>query len=477
MPKKNNLTLTSPQQEAFDMLVEFIRSKKEKVFILKGYAGTGKTTLVKYLIEELSKRNERFKLMASTGRAAKILSNITQNKAYTVHSTIYTFRDLNQDIESMLENPNKIKSESKQLLLQFERVDADNQDYESYYYIIDESSMISDKPEQIVTQAEFGSGKLLSDLLEYDSKGKFIFVGDECQLPPINSKSSPALSIKYFKDNFHIDAKEYSLTEIVRQTNDNDIILASQKLRKLYYAPPIVKWGKFPLKHYKSIQIYSSQFDMLNKYITKIKKNGYNSTTLITQSNKQCVILTNLIRPALGFTETTIEVGDLLLVTQNNLISGLMNGDMVKIVQIGTREKRAGLTFVKVEVEELYTERRLTQLMIENIIYLSETNLNQDSQRELLIDFYYRMKKENIKQKSEIFKEKMRTDIYLNALRCVFGVAITCHKAQGGEWDDVFLDIPKRLSYNTGQTEYQWLYTAVTRAKKKLHIVDDFYLT
>ena len=153
-----------------------------------------------------------------------------------------------------------------------------------------------------------------------------------------------------------------------------------------------------------------------------------------------------------------------------------MNGDMVKIKKIGQKRERAGLTFVYVEVKELFTEKVYSQLMIENIVYGSATNLTQIQQKELFIDFFIRMKQKGIKQKSEAFKKEMMDDSYLNALRAVYGYVLTCHKAQGGEWEDVYLDIPRRVSREPKAGTYQWLYTAMTRARNTLHIVDDFYV-
>jgi hypothetical protein len=155
-----------------------------------------------------------------------------------------------------------------------------------------------------------------------------------------------------------------------------------------------------------------------------------------------------------------------------------MNGDMVIVEQIkNVRYQKGQLSFLLVEVKELVTEHRYTQLIIENILYGNTTNLKQSDQKALFIDFYRRMKSLGIKQKDPQFKENLSTDEYLNALRCVFGYAITCHKAQGGEWNDVFVDIPRNLTLNAKASAYQWIYTAVTRAKKQLHVVNDFFIS
>ena len=361
-------------------------------------------------------------------------------------------------------------------MLKFEVTKANNTNT-AHIYIVDEASMISDVPDKTSSQAMFGSGRLLHDLLEYDINGKFVFVGDTCQLPPISQKTSPALTGTYMKSTFNISVEEAELTEVVRQNKDNDIVLASQKLRKLYFNPQPWKWAKFPLKGCKNIRMLGSQAELIQLYIKDLKAHGYNASTLICTTNRQCDILTNIIRPALGINKLTLATDDLLLVTQNNCISGLMNGDLVKITEIGdTVIRRAGLTFLTVSVTELFTNKAYSQLIITDIIYSNQINLSQEQQKELFIDFYIRMKKEGIKQNSDTFRSRMMSDPYLNALRCVYGYAITCHKSQGGEWNNVYLDIPRNFALQPKPFVYQWMYTAITRAKKNLFVVDDFYI-
>ena len=473
-----DIIFTDSQKRAYSKLMEFVTDEEAKIFILKGYAGTGKTTLMRKLVEEMNSRHEPYSLLASTGRAAKILANATGYETHTVHSEIYKFTDLNQDLETVANSReiNDVDS-TGQLYLNFELTTKSHiGQTKPHYYIIDEASMVSDTVDKNATQAIFGSGQLLSDLFHYDSEGKFIFVGDICQLPPIMQTISPALTPKYIEDNFSIKTYESELTDVVRQSGDNDIAIASQRIRKLYYSPQSWKWAKFPLKGYKNIHLLSNQASLFTQYIKRIEKEGYNSATLIGFSNKQCDVITQIIRPSFGHTAALVEKGDLLLVTQNNLISGLMNGDLVTVEDIIIQEKRAGLTFLKVSVKELFTKRVYSQLMIADIIYSNQTNLTQSQQKELFIDFYYRMKDKGISQKSQAFKQNMMNDPYLNALRTVFGYALTCHKAQGGEWDYVYLDIPKSVPILPKPYVYQWIYTAMTRAKKGLYLVDDFWI-
>jgi ATP-dependent exoDNAse (exonuclease V) alpha subunit len=475
MENSATFAFTPGQERALSKFREFICSDTAKVFILKGYAGTGKTTLVKEMIRFLSNEKDPFKLLASTGRAAKILSNITQNGATTVHSEIYTYTDFNQDLETIAKERETTKQDKTgQLLLQFELTVLNSND--STIYIIDESSMIGDKKDHLSTQALFGSGRLLKDLLKYDPKGKYIFVGDICQLPPINETISPALTEKYFETNYQTTPLSVELTEIVRQNDDNDIITASHKIRKLYANCPLVKWGKLPLKGCKNIKIFSDQATMLNDYVNRIKTDGYNSASLICRSNKSCDTMTSLIRPALGLTHPTLQKGDLLLITQNNYTTGLMNGDLVEVVSTGIRKRRANLTFLAIELKELFTQKVYSLMLIEEILYQYDTNLTAEQQKDLFMDYYFRMREKGIRQKDARFKEEMFYDEYLNALRAVYGFALTCHKAQGGEWDHVYLNMPRNLTLNPTPSVYQWLYTAMTRAKTQLYIVDDFYL-
>lgn len=491
---KKEITLLPQQQKALKAMQEFCNGRNG-VFILKGYAGTGKTTLMKVFTAWLTnsknfknaatlsaamryKDGSQFVALASTGRAAKVLSDKIGQPACTVHSWIYSYKGFNQDLDKMtetIEKNNGVDS-TGQLLLQFAFEPLEESPVETIY-IIDESSMISDTKELNPTQAIFGSGQLLKDLLEFDPFGKFIFIGDECQLPPVTGTTSPALTPDYITSNYHLPVSVATLTEIVRQQSDNDIIQAADRMRRLCLNPPAVKWGKFPFRGYRHIKIVNSQRELDEMYVDEIKKHGYNATTLITGSNKSCMLITHSVRPQLGFTSPQLMPGELLLVTQNNITTGLMNGDLVKVVSVGNRTRRANLTFLEVEVEETATGATFNTMLIEELLYSIYTNLSQRQQKALFIDFYYREKEKHIKPKNPQFDEDQRDDPYLNALRAVYGYAITCHKSQGGEWPLVFLDIPRRISHESKSTDYQWLYTAMTRASDTLVVVNDFYIS
>lgn len=474
-PTTPTFTLTNGQQSAFNQFVRFLASDTCNIYILRGYAGTGKTTLVKTFIKELEDQERNYVLLASTGRAAKIMSNATGHPASTVHGLIYKFKDLSQDMDKLAADKQDYRIDDMgQLYLNFDLCFADPES--RCVYLIDEASMISDVVDSNSSQAVYGSGKLLTDLLHYDPNGKFVFIGDGCQLPPVSQRISPALSSDYFRDNFQMEAMNTELTEIVRQSKDNDIVLSAQQMRRLYFHPQRWKWAKFPLMGFKNIHIVNSPAELYNEYLKTVKASGFNEATLLSYSNEQCGEITDIVRPALGISSARLCAGDLLLVTQNNYISGLMNGDIVMVTSIHNAEYRAGLTFMHVRVQELFSGREYEQLLIAEILDGKFTNITSAQNQALYVDFYYRMKDRGIMQKSKMFKQMMLRDPYLNAIRAVYGYALTCHKAQGGEWNKVFLDIPSHLPAVEKPYVYQWMYTAMTRASQDLYVVRDSWL-
>jgi ATP-dependent exoDNAse (exonuclease V) alpha subunit len=482
----SDIKLTVSQQKVLDQLNSFITDPSCRVFILKGYAGTGKTTLMRFLIQLLLEKEKDFILLAPTGRAAKVLSNATGQVAKTIHSLIYSFSNLNKDLSDAKEQELKADS-TGQLYLNFEPVVLDEKNNPPTVYIIDESSMVADMEEKNVTQAKFGSGKLLSELLKYDHRpeSKFIFVGDPCQLPPVKETASPALMPDYFQKHFDLMALESSLTEIMRQKGDNDLIRASLLIRKLRSSAPIDEqayhfqtWARFPLRYCRNAQLHKDLDDMIHSYLENIKSNGYNDAIFISPSNKNCHKISRKIRELLGFNSNVVQKGDLLMVVQNNLPTGLMNGDMVEVTHVEPHIMNvAGLAFTGVRVRELFTNEEKDVLLLISTISSDPPNLNSIQQTNLFIDFAIRMKKLGITQKKNEaeFYSIMQSDPYLNALRCSYGYAVTCHKAQGGEWNNVYVDFGM-IACNPTQEKYQWVYTAITRAKETLHILNKPYI-
>lgn len=494
----NNITLTESQARALDKMKRFVQESDDRVFALKGYAGTGKTTLMRFLISYLEEGGVSYRLLSTTGRAAKILSNYTGQEATTIHSMVYSYQDFNKDLSDANAETMNVDS-SGQLFLVFAPAKISDMNDERTIYIIDEASMVSDTEVKHVTQAQFGSGRLLKELLEYDSRkqSKFIFVGDPCQLPPIDGDISPALEMDYVKSVFGIGVQEATLTEIMRQKGGNTIVDASKTVRSCWNRAPLSAdyynyakvWAKIPIRRYPDIHLVPNVDAMRNDYVSNIKANGYNDSVMICRSNADCHNLSIEIRKELGFTGG-LQKGDLLMVIQNQISTGLMNGDMVEVVSVGENSQHTvptknqkgyycPLSFREITVKELFTGRTYTTLLIENTINMQQNNLDSSMQTGLFLDFILRMKRIGITQKHQAqkFKDMMLNDPYLNALRCSYGYAITCHKAQGGEWNKVYVYSKRNMALNPTKKIYQWIYTAITRGKKAVYMIDDFYIS
>lgn len=490
-----NITLTQGQTNVLNKLKSFIQSN-DRIFVLKGYAGTGKTTLVRFIISYLKEENIMYKLLATTGRAAKILKDYTHYETNTIHHLIYKFKNLNQDL-SEIDTDKPQADTTGQLMLVFEPVSLPNT-AQHIVYIIDESSMISDTPDILNTQAKFGSGKLLTELINFDTnpQSKFIFVGDPCQLPPITSTSSPALDPIYLRSTFKEGVQEAELTQIMRQSDNNDITTIAGKIRSMYQKAPSDEsayrgqkvWGqKLPLAGHRNLCLHYSNEDMLECYFQTMMQKGRENVIYICRQNKTCYQLSMKIRQRLGF-NNTINVGDLLMVIQNQQTTGLMNGDMVEVLSVNNDYHRtlqvnnryhsySNLRFLEARVKELFSGVEKTTLILVNTLE-QNSNLDSDQQTGLFIDFAIRMKQRGITQKRnlEAFTQALTTDPYLNALRVSYGYAVTCHKAQGGEWNDVFIDMPGNMTLCPTKEKFQWIYTALTRAKENAHFVNNWYI-
>ncbi len=483
--EQKDITLTPSQQGVLDDMLRFVEVDSERVFILKGYAGTGKTTLMRFLVRELSERKIHFRLLASTGRAAKVLSNLTSHRGdtSTIHSMIYSFAGLNKDLS---EKSNPTADETGQLLLMFEAAGIDEENTPTTIYIVDEASMVSDQAPYASTQAEFGSGRLLKDLLDHDKreKSKFIFVGDPCQLPPLQEYYSPALMADYFARTFHMKAQVAELTEIMRQDDASSIIRVSKQIRDFYAKSPAdenvyyrVVWGMIPFYGYDDIVMHANDDEMLQQYAEDVRKHGIEKSICVCYANKRAQYISQWVRSRIGRPAGQLTVGDILQVIQNNYGTELMNGDFVVVEELmGDVRMMANIRFRKVKVRELYSGRTCITLLMDDLLYQPRPNLDERQQTNLFLNFIGRMKRLGITQKKKKeFNDAMLTDPYLNALRCVYGYAVTCHKAQGGEWDEVYIDFPRNITRNPTKGKWQWVYTAMTRAKEKIHAKDDFY--
>lgn len=479
---EKEIVLNDGQRVALEKIGAFLKDEDSRVFILKGFAGTGKTTMIKKVISYMAVRQITCGLLASTGRAAKVLGDATGCPAGTIHGEIYRFGGFNSDLKKLKAGDDGRLADGVQLCIQFDLGHPDEMSPD--VYIVDEASMISDREEKTVVQSRFGNGKLLTDLLRYDKKAKFIFVGDPCQLAPVTGEPSPALSPSYFREHFGIEAEETVLTEVMRQADGNGIVMAASEIRHLWECAPenelfygrVNNWKKLPFRNVANIVLLDSVSTLTSRYLEEIRGGNYGKAIFICMSNNGCYNFSLKFREELGYSGQ-LQKNELVLVVQNNLISGFRNGDLLRVLNVSpVTEKRADLTFREVEVQELYTEKKFKQLMIDDILYQPQVNLDSDRQSRLYFDFIMRMRKKGIPEKSEAFKSFMMSDKYLNALRVSFGYALTCHKSQGGEWPDVYAYFPRNIMLNPTKQKYQWVYTAMTRAKENFFVADDIYI-
>lgn len=485
-PPAPAFTLSAQQSQALEQLKLFVVNPNEKVFILKGYAGTGKTTLMQHLVQWLlndKKVKEKYQpqLCATTGRAAKVLRDKTGFETSTVHSYIYSFKDLSEDLEKLakaVQEPVR-KPGTNQLLLLFDLRPAleVNEHNKQPVIIIDECSMLSDEYTGGDAVATFGSGRLLTDLMTYAGKAKLIFVGDACQLPPIEQSNSPALDPDYFKTKFGIQPGLYELTDIMRQQGEHSILKLSLPLRTWVSQPQAGNYAHLPAKGLKDIHIHRDTDELINAYLEDVKANGFEQAIFITRTNGFNFNISKYLRQALGFGNGLPTVGDLLQVTQNNYLVPLVNGDFAVITAVGGLKVQRNIAFLEVTVQGLHDGRHHQTLLALSPLTRTTPNLTSDEHRELYIDFYYRMKALNVKQKTPAFEQAMMEDPYLNSLKAAYGYAVTCNKSQGGEWPRVYLHMETKM-HGLGKPHiYQWWYTAITRSQQQLHLADDWFIS
>ncbi len=476
----NGMTFTKDQQLAFDKFSEFMNSDSQ-IFILTGYAGTGKTTMINFVVEFLESQNLGFQLMAPTGRAAKVLRDKV-GEAFTIHKTIYNYDDL-----QCLKIDAKDDSEKSFRYIFPVRMIPRNVE-NPYVAIVDESSMISDSE----THQEFftfGSGRLLFDLLQYAKNvgiQKLIFVGDNAQLPPVTDNHSYALTPSYFEElGYTVQCVEMS--EVVRQSVDSGILSAANNIRNLlkksrngraYFSIDSNDTDVFELE-------YGEVYD---KYFELNPKPEIGGSVFINYTNQQCYTSNSIIRERLYGKNADVQIGDILLINNNNYHTfnrEIFNGDMAKVVEVGENEivkipvMREG---VKKEVRLEF--KQLTLLFPDDdvpvncmvyypLLFNGDADITAWEQQALYI--YFKIRNPKLKEGSEEYKDALKHDIYFNLLRVKFGYSITCHKAQGGEWDNVIVDYSMRIGTNDDML--RWCYTATTRAKGKLYMVNPPHIT
>ncbi|MEJ5055694.1 ATP-dependent DNA helicase [Sphingobacterium sp. MYb382] len=452
-------TPTAQQLVAFQLLDEFLsRFDRQQCFVLKGYAGTGKTSIISALVNILPRLRKRSVLLAPTGRAAKVMSYYAGKKALTIHKKIYR------------------KKSAASIELDF--VLADNP-HEDTLFIIDEASMISDDGLQ------FFSKSLLDDLIRFVKSGKncvLLFVGDVAQLPPVGMLESPALDPAHLAAHYNLQVIHYELQEVVRQQKASGILFNATRIRN-DIRDEETEQMPFPQIQTKGFKdIFRMNGDRLLEGLNYSYDHfDMENTMVICRSNRSANLYNKHIRHQILFQEEEITGGDLIMVVRNNYYwlqqhdetntGFIANGDMAKVRKVSNMHEQHGFRFADIALEFLDNEETepITCRVLLDSIYVDAPNLPYEEQQKLYkaiaLDYA------DIPARKDRM-EAIKKDPYYNALQIKFAYAITCHKAQGGQWPCVFVD-QGYLTDEMMNTEFlRWLYTAVTRATQQLFLVN-----
>jgi len=467
------LQLTASQEEALGKLERFLQGS-DPVFMLKGYAGSGKTTILKGLVQYLNSISKDFALLAPTGRAAKVIREKTGQEAVTIHKGIYCYDRLVEvnDGDSFF----------------YSYALRNSIDVAGKIFIVDEASMVSDAKSE-GEFFRFGSGYLLSDLIRYtrvvepNVHSKIIFVGDPCQLAPVGDNSSKAFEPDYLKSKFDLSCAEAEMKEVIRQEGESGILLAATKIRKSISAG---YFNDFNLKANNRDVFNLSGDDFLNIW------EGVKSTKIIIASkNKTCLDINLRIRERkYGSRMLPPQKGEIVIIGANNYRTGVFNGEFAVVNSADDSPIRRTIylkgkdpvNLVWRNVELVFPDgessnKLVKALMLENFLF-GDNYLTPEETQALYVDFTQRHP--GLKSETPEFKDAIMNDGYFNCLRLKYGYAVTCHKAQGGEWDQVFsiwdhenaenfnfLSDKQRKAGKTNKDFYRWAYTAVTRSSKK----------
>ncbi len=445
---------TPGQQEALKALSGFcLSTKASEVFLLKGYAGTGKTTLIKTLVKTLPAYKRKTMLLAPTGRAAKVMSQYTGRAAYTIHKYIYRPK----------------KDTGGRALFNLRENKAANT-----LYIVDEASMIND----VGSDPSLASGSLLRDLLDFVRSGvncKVMLVGDVAQLPPVGSDQSPALDGSYLGVHYRHESIEVEMTEVMRQLGESQILKNATDLRYRQlegdFATPQFETGQEVIRLVEGFEVE----DALNDSFRDVGREG---TAVIVRSNKRAGLYNQQIRARILWQEDEISAGDFLMVVKNNyywLEDGskagfIANGDIIELLQIYEYKELYGYRFarVKVQMVDYPDEKPFETMLLLDVLNLPSPSLTWEDSKALyqkVLEDY-----QDIPQKYKRHQEVQKNP-YFNALQVKFAYAITCHKAQGGQWNHVFIEQPWLPTGEIDLDYLRWLYTALTRAKEKVYLI------
>ena len=465
LEKKLNFKPTQSQLQWFEEISKFILSKDlNSVFVLKGYAGSGKTTLLGSLVNELNTINYKAVMMAPTGRAAKVMSAYSNYPAYTIHKQIYN-----------------TKSEEKGSVV----FDLKKNTHKNTIFIVDEASMIGSES----TQTNFSkNNSLLNDLVNYIKNGyncKLIFVGDPAQLPPINLTLSPALDLDLLEEYYFNKVYTVELNFVVRQDQYSGILknatLIRNQLNKKKY-----NQFTFNLSGFADIENLSERSNIFEAVESAYDISGIDQTVFIVRSNRRANLFNEQIRKSILNLQNDISSGDRLMVIKNNYFwlspaskpSFIANGDIIQIIKIKSKKEIYGFSFAVAHVflVDYPEEPSFDTVLLLDTLQIETASLSYEDSNRL----YKNVMEDYIDEVSK-FKRliKVKKNKFFNALQVKYAYSITCHKSQGGQWENVFVEKPY-LPNGSNKEYLRWLYTAVTRSTKKLYLIgftsEDFNL-
>ena len=447
--------LTEDQHLALGKITDFLFSKdNDRIFLLKGYAGTGKSSLIGSLVKTMNQMNQKTVLLAPTGRAAKVFSGYANQTALTIHKKIYRQKQFSEEgaVFSLSDNLHK-----------------------HTLFIVDEESMISNDTDYV---AIFGSGRLLNDLIRYVYSGegcRLLLIGDTAQLPPVKQEYSPALNVDIL-NSYSLNTTEFTLTEIVRQAEESGILHNATLLRNALRAGDTIQLPKLKLSGFKDILSISGT-DLIEAIADAYHRDGIEETMVIARSNKRVNAYNNGIRNRVLYRDEELSTGDLLMITKNNYfwtndyddLDYLANGELVEVLRIRNYEEMYGFRFCSALLNHKEYDIEFEAMINLDCLHTEVPGLTREQNDALfnaVMEDYA-----HISRKRERYKN-IRKNPYFNALQVKYGYAVTCHKAQGGEWQNVFLDIGYVHSSFMGDNFYRWLYTSITRSSKMLFLVN-----
>jgi len=445
---------TPSQVELFKNLASFtIEQNKNELFLVKGYAGTGKTTSLSAYVKVLKSFGIKVILLAPTGRAAKVLSAYSETQAYTIHKKIYRQRSSNDGFGQFVLDKNLSANT---------------------VFIVDEASMISN---QKVENNVFGSGFLLTDLLEYvynQRNCKLIIVGDTAQLPPVGLTLSPALDGSHLLQNIKA-VVVVELTHVVRQAENSGILYNASKLRDRLFQSDF----QVPIVYLKNFSDFLSLpgNEIIENITDSYARVGIDETLIICRSNKRANKYNQGIRNQILGREEEISAGDLLMVVKNNYFwlneypeaDFIADGDIVEIKRVHSYKQLYGFRFVRCTIRLVDYNIELEVNLLLDALHSEAAALSADENKKL----FYNILEDysDLKPKRKQF-DGVKTNEYFNALQVKYAYAVTCHKAQGGQWKEVYIDAGY-ITRETIDSEYvRWLYTAITRATEKVYLIN-----